>query len=130
MLNPARFDIEVWRNAIFPPDTYTLTDSTTGLAVDISSYTMSLEVRLYDGADGSALISLLSTSGSGDRIIKTDAAAGEFQISIAEATMDDLPAPTRRNEPVKLRWDFRVNTGGGFEVYWFGDFIVHGGVDR
>ena len=129
MLNPARFDIEVWRNAIFPPDTYTLTSSDTGMAIDITSYTLSMEVRLYDGAS-SSLIALVSTSGSGDRIIKTNASAGEFQISIAEATMNALPDPTRRNEPLKLRWDFRVNTGGGYEVYWFGDFIVHAGVDR
>ncbi|MAM40644.1 MAG: hypothetical protein CL949_19565 [Erythrobacter sp.] len=102
--------------------------------VDITGYAFALQLRLYGGAAGSALISLGTTTtvgGEGIRIV--DAAAGLFEIVILEASLNILPGihQPEAGDPQTFAYDLRVTPSGGVAEIWLeGDFILHPGTTK
>lgn len=56
-IQPVQLDLPVQRNASFPTiDPFTVFDELTGQPIDISGATFRMEVRMYEGEEGDALI--------------------------------------------------------------------------
>lgn len=127
-MTPARLDLRVWRNAVFPLDEFRL--EIDGSPIDLTGAVVEFQVRLADGTAGAALIDCSSADVSGDRIDITSPTLGRFQILVSEMTHEALPAAPRANVPARFRYDLRVDLGDGFEPYLWGDYIVQTGVSQ
>ena len=132
MTSPAQLTLRAWRNAVFPLNEYRLVDSA-GDPIDLTGATLQFQVRDYDGAP-TARVTANSTSGSGDRIEKSDAAQGRFLIHVAASTLNGLPSAAdqgkKQNKPATFRHDLRIDLGDGYEIYFYGDFELMTGVTR
>lgn len=129
MLTPARLNVDIWRNAIFPRDSFKLKDQDTQAPIDLTGATLKMQVRVAQGATDPALISVVSGVGT-DRITVLDAPGGEFIFVIRQATLQALPAAPVVDKPVEFDWDLTIDFGNGPEVYFVGVLRVHTGVTR
>lgn len=120
MITPADLDLYVQRHAPFPEDNaWTLTNDTTGAAIDITGATIVLEVRDYEGKSGDPLLSI-STAGSSpnSRIVITNGAAGQFRPIVTEADHEALVAAPSADavtlqSKLRLRYDIKVTPASG-----------------
>lgn len=134
-MTPANVPITVWRNADYA-ETWVIAESfdASGDAVnpvDLTGYTLALQVRLYGLAGGAALISLatVTTAVQGIRIV--EATGGQIEIRITDATLETLPASGKAGAAVTFAYDLVLTDPTGLEqVYASGDFIVLPGVTR
>lgn len=134
-MTPANVPISVWRNADYA-ETWVIAEGfdAAGDAVspqDLTGSTFALQVRLYGLAGGDPLVSLatVTTAIQGVRII--EAAAGQIEIRITDATLEALPASGRAGASVTFSYDLVLTDPNGVEsVYAQGDFIVEPGVTR
>lgn len=130
MLSPAMIDLRVDRHAPFPSaDPFTLTDEATGLPINLTGATIKMEVRLYEGAAGAALLD--------KTITLVDAARGMFgPPAVTEAEHEGLiaaaPADIRnRVSEVRFRYDIKASGVPGFPAAFIvmrGDYVVQTGV--
>jgi hypothetical protein len=132
---PAAVNMTVWRNTDYA-ETWVIAESfdAAGVAVspqDLTGYTFALQVRQYGLAGGSALLTLgtVTTAIEGIRII--EAAAGQIEVRITDATLETLPNTGKAGEPRTFKYDLLVTDTTGLEQpYAYGDFIVQPGVTR
>lgn len=130
MLSPVELDLYVQRHAPFPSvDPFTLTDETTGVPIDITGATITMEVRLYEGAEGSALLTetLAVTSGTAGQFAYPGISEAEHEALVAAATAD---AQTKQSV-LKLRYDIKIAGVTGFPAAFIaarGFYIVQTGV--
>jgi hypothetical protein len=98
--------------------------------LSLTSATISMQVRQYYDAPGSALVSL-STVGSPSTEGIYIASATELSIRINEWTMEDLPAATEVGDDLVLYYDIHITPSGGVkQVYVRGTFTVRGGATQ
>lgn len=130
MADPSRFDLTARKNALWTK-TFTFADDT-GTPIDLTGYELAMQVRLYQGAAGAALIDLaVVISGQGIRI--SNAAAGEIEITINKSTLEDLPlddASRADNDPEVFQYDLKMGPVNRAEVVLYGTFTVVTGVTR
>jgi hypothetical protein len=134
-MTPANVQLTLWRNADYA-ETWVIAedfDAAGGAVgpVNLTGYIFALQVRLYGLAGGSALISLttVTTAIEGVRIV--DAAGGEIEIRITDATLETLPVSGKAGEAVTFSYDLLLTDPTGLEqAYAHGDFIVQPGVTR
>lgn len=135
MTYPATVPVTVWRNADYA-ETWVIAEGfdDDGNAVspqDLTGWTLALQVRMYGLAGGSALISLGTVTTAIEGIRITDAAAGQVEVRISDATLEALPAAGRAGAAVTFKYDLLLTDPTGVEsVYAAGDFIVQPGVTR
>lgn len=133
-MTPANVPIEVWRNADYA-ETWVIAESfdAAGNAVnpvDLTGYTLALQVRLYGLAGGSALISLTTVTAAVQGIRIIEATGGQIEIRITDTTLEALPAG-KAGAAVTFSYDLIVTDPTGLEQpYAYGDFIVQPGVTR
>ena len=126
--SPVQWNMVVRKNAPWDQE-LTITD-TEGVAVDITGWTFAMQVRLYEGAGGAALIDLATVVTAIEGIQITDAAAGEIVIRIDEASLEALPAQDGENKPATFRHDIEVDDGTDEFIAAYGTFTVYTGVTR
>lgn len=113
MITTAELDLHVQRHAAFPSaDPFTLTDKTTGVPIDLTGATITMEVRLYEGAGGSALLSdtLALISGPGGTFEPPGFTEADHEGLIAAATADGQTLQSR----LRLRYDIKAAGIPGF----------------
>lgn len=138
MITPARYDLTIQRHAPWAPETpFWLTDDATDAPpFDLTGATIEIEARLYDDAEGDALITA-STAGvsPASRVEITDGPGCAFRPVIALDDVEALPAGRLDRgdltTTLRLRWDCRVTLASGAEFYiWHGVLTVDGTVVR
>lgn len=102
--------------------------------VDLTGYSLAMQLRLYGAAAGAALISLDMVTVEGAKGIRiANAAEGRVHIFIPEADINGLPGV---HQPDRLSsqsypFDLRVTPAGGVAEVWVqGLFIVEPGVTK
>lgn len=134
-MTPANVPLTVWRNADYA-ETWVIAESFDNAGdavnpVDLSGYTLALQVRMYGLAGGDALISLttVTTATEGVRIV--EATAGQVEIRITDATLETLPEPGKPGSSVSYVYDLVLTDPTGLrQVYAEGAFIIQPGVTR
>lgn len=113
MISPVELDLHVQRHAPFPSaDPFTLTDRTTGVPINITSATITMQVRLYEGAAGDPLLN--------ETLAVTDGPRGEFAApGVTEAEHEGLVAAAVADgktlqSVLKLRYDIKAANVTGF----------------
>jgi hypothetical protein len=130
MADPGRWDINVRRNNAPYVTVLTVTDDA-GVAINFTSCTAAMQVRLYQGAPGSPLISLTNVATAIEGIQFTNAAAGEFTIRINLATLEALVDSVGENQPTAFQYDLLIyDTDSVPLLCLYGDFNVATGVTR
>lgn len=130
MTYPVTLELRAVRNDDFGAE-WTLTDGTSeanpGDPIDLTGWTADMEIRLYAGASGSALIDLatVTTDIQGVRFI--EASQGRIVIRIQDTAINGLPTDTDRpDQPMIFYWDLVLTdptsdrhnyVGGKFTVY-------------
>lgn len=113
MITPVELDLHVQRHAPFPSaDPFTLTDRTTGVPIDITGATITMEVRLYEGAGGSPLLTetLTVTNGPAGQFGPPGVTEAEHEALIAAALADGQTLQSR----LRLRYDIKASSIPGF----------------
>lgn len=129
MTYPVTLDLQVWRNDDYVEE-WRLTDGTSdadpGEPIDLTGWTLAMDIRLYAGASGSALILLATVVTDTQGIRLTEASDGRFVIRIQDTVINGLPAASEPNKPVALAYDLVLTdptgdrhnyAGGKFTVY-------------
>jgi hypothetical protein len=130
MADPGRWDIAVRRNNAPWVTVLTATDDA-GAAINFTGCTAAMQVRLYQGAPGAALISLTNVATAIQGIQFTNAAAGEFTIRINLATLEALADSVGDNQPTTFQYDLLIYDAGSIPLLClYGDFTVSTGVTR
>jgi hypothetical protein len=107
MISPVELDFHVQRHAAFPSaDPFTLTDETTGVPIDITGATITMQVRAYEGAAGDPLLTetLSVVSGPAGTFGPPGVSEAEHEALIAAATADAQTLQAR----LKLRYDIKA----------------------
>jgi hypothetical protein len=126
--NPARRDLIARRNIPFVRTWSFLNDDDTPF--DFTGYTGAMQVRLYEGAAGAALIDLanVATNVQGVRVYATD---GQVQIIIDEATLAAIAGlnTPEAGSPQVFKYDLVLTDSTGLQSVWlFGNFSLYPGV--
>ncbi len=128
--SPVQWNLVVWKNGDWSLEA-SLNDFATGDPIDLTDYLLNMQVRLYQGATGTPLIDLETVESPIEGIQITDAAAGEFNILIDQATLETLPATNGENKPSVFHHDLILIAPDGLtEVYAYGSFTLNTGVTR
>lgn len=129
MTYPVTRDLAVWRNDDFTeewPFTDGVSDAEPGDTIDLTGWSGAMEVRLYAGASGAALITLATVTTDIEGIRFIDPANGVIAIRIQDTTITALPAAGKVGQPAIFYYDLvltdpagdRHNVAGGkFTVY-------------
>ena len=129
MIAPVELDLHVQRHAPFPSvDPFTLTDETTGVPIDLTGATITMEVRLYEGAAGSPLLA--------KTLAIVDGPSGEFgPPAVSEAEHEALVAAgtvgQNLQSQLRLRYDIKAASITGFPaavILARGFYVVQTGV--
>lgn len=118
MIRAAEYPIYAERHAPFPePDPWTFTDGVTGLPIDLTGATLTMNVRLYEGASGAALLTPTVTVSDGPR--------GQFTIAVSEADHEGLIAAATADSQtlqseLKLRYDIKFAGVSGYPSAFIG----------
>lgn len=131
MITASREDLQVHRHAAFPSvDPFVLVDETTGVPIDLTGATITIQVRLYEGAAGDPMLTAALPVVDGPRgkygppgFTETD---HETLVEASVASLRD-----RRSE-VKLAYDIKFEGVTGFPssfIGLFGDYTVRTGVN-
>jgi hypothetical protein len=131
MITPAQLDLTVQRHAPFPSiDPWRLRDSLTGAPIDITGATITLQVRLYDGAPGDPLLN--------ETVSVVNGPQGTYgPPSISEAEMEALPTanssdPRPLTAAVRFRYDIKMEGVTGWPaavIVQRGYFVVQDGAN-
>jgi hypothetical protein len=126
--NPARRDLIARRNIPFGRTWSFVNDDDTPF--DLTNYTGAMQVRLYEGAAGSALIDLANVTSDieGVRVYPSD---GQVQVIISEATVAALPGQNtpEAGDPQVFRYDLVLIDATAIQSVWlYGTFTVDPGV--
>lgn len=130
MISPVELDLVVQRHAPFPSaDPFTLTDKTTGLPINITGATFTMEVRLYEGAPGDPLLNetLAVVSGVGGTFGPPGVTEAEHEALVAAAVADGQTLQSR----LRLRYDIKASGITGWPasvIIARGFYIVQTGV--
>lgn len=130
MITPVELDLHVQRHAAFPSaDPFTLTDSTTGVPIDITGATFTMEVRLYEGAAGDPLLTetLAVVSGPAGTFGPPAVTEAEHEALVAAATANSQTLQSQ----LKLRYDIKAASVTGWPatvIVARGFYIVQTGV--
>lgn len=130
MTTPVTLDLSVWRNADYVEE-WTFTDGTSeanpGDPIDLTGWSAAMDIRLYPGASGSALISLATVTTDIQGIRFTDPTDGIVTIRIQDTAINGLPNDADRPDgPITLYYDLVLTdptgdrhnyAGGKFTVY-------------
>lgn len=129
--DPATFAITVWRNSPLRLP-FQMLEKITRQPMPLTGNRVWMQVREYEGATGSPLLSLSTDVVTGDRIEVIDNALCQLAFNVAEATLGTLPWPLvgRDTPPLVLAYDLRYGPAGGEVVMWEGDWILKTGVTR
>lgn len=129
--DPASFAITVWRNSPLRLP-FRMIEKITRQPLPLTGNRVWLQVREYAGAEGVPLLDLSTAAATGDRIEVIDSALCSLAITVAEATLDDLPWPLvgRDRPPLVLAYDLRYGPSGSEVVMWEGEWILKTGVTR
>lgn len=119
MLQPLQIDLVARRNADFKE---TINLSVDGVAIDLTSLTLAMQIRDHFGSTGTFLLE--------PTVTVTDPADGIFVIDIPQESVDSLPITvTRLDESPSYVYDIRVTYPDGFiEVLMEGKFTTRLGV--
>lgn len=107
MITPVEHDLYAQRHAAFPStDPYTWTDEVTGLPLNLTGATITIEVRLYEGAAGAALLSetLAVISGPDGTHQPPSFSEADHEALFAAPTADSQTLQSR----LKLRYDIKM----------------------
>jgi hypothetical protein len=133
-MTPANVPIPVWRNADYA-ETWVIAESfdASGNAVnpvDLTGYTLAMQVRLYGLAGGDPLIDLETVTSAIEGLRIVEATAGQIEVRITDATLEALPTG-KAGASVTFSYDLLLTDPTGLEQpYAYGDFIVQPGVTR
>jgi len=132
MSDAGKYTINAARNAPWARE-LTFTDCQQ-LPIDFTGWTGILQVRLYEGAPGTALISLgMADNSSSEGLYFFPGDPGHMQIMIAEAALNALPGlhEPEAGAPQRFFYDMVLTDPDGFEQRFMeGPFIVQPGVSR
>jgi hypothetical protein len=106
MITPADIPFTVYRHAAFPSvDPITLTDDLTGVPINITGATVTIQVRLYEGAAGDPLLSstLAVTNGPAGQCAPPAFTEVDHEALVAAATADGQTLKAT----LKLRHDIK-----------------------
>jgi hypothetical protein len=130
MISPVELDLVVQRHAPFPSaDPFTLTDKTTGLPINLTGATFTMEVRLYEGAPGDPLLNetLAVVSGVGGTFGPPGVSEAEHEALVAATVADGQTLQSR----LRLRYDIKASGITGWPasvIVARGFYIVQTGV--
>jgi hypothetical protein len=130
MITPVDLDLHVQRHAPFPSaDPFTLTDEITGVPVDITGATITMQVRLYEGAAGDPLLdeTLAVLNGPRGEFAAPGVTEAEHEALIAAALADGKTLQSA----LRLRYDIKAAGIPGFPstvILARGFYIVQTGV--
>lgn len=135
MINPAAVNLTARRNADYA-ETWVVAESFDALGnavgpVNLTGYSAAMQVRLYGLAGGDPLIDLdtVTTAIEGIRFIEP--LAGQFEVRIDAASIDDLPAAAKAGGTATFSYDIILTDPDGLaHAYAAGDFTVYPGVTR
>jgi len=114
MIIPMKVDLTLRRNDNPFRQTFVFEDEA-GSAIDMSAHAGRLEVRLLPGADGAALLEVLSTELSGTRL---DMTADGVEIIVTKADIATLPDAAIEGRDAALYYDLLITPPGGDENAW------------
>lgn len=130
MISPVELDLSAQRHAPFPSvDPFVLRDSLTGVPLNLTGATVKMQVRLYEGAPGDALLDKTLTV--------TNAIGGEFgPPPITEADHEALIAAPLADQQtlqgrLRLRYDIKIDGAPGMPASFIavrGFYFVQTGV--
>jgi hypothetical protein len=121
MTVPARRDLVARRDCPFA-ETWPFTDRETGDPIDLSTATVSLEIRLYGAQAGPALVTLAEVGSAQTEGLYV--VGGEVTPWIEEATLRLLP-DGKPGQDVAFRYDLKVQPAGEVpQVYAQGVFLL------
>lgn len=107
MITPVNVDFLVQRHAPFPSaDPFQLVDELTGVPINITGATITMEVRLYEGAAGSPMLTktLAVVSGANGTFGPPGVTEAEHEALVAAATADSQTRQSR----LRLRYDIKA----------------------
>lgn len=107
MITPVELDLHVQRHAPFPSaDPFTWVDETTGVPINLTGATITMEVRLYEGAAGAALLSdtMAVTNGAAGEHERPGFSEADHEALVAAALADGQTLQSR----LKLRYDLKL----------------------
>lgn len=119
MITPAEFDLNVQRHAPFPSvDPWSLRDRLTGVPIDLTGATITLQVRLYEGAAGDPLLFKVMAVVDGPRGLygPPEVSEAEHEALLAAATAD----PNTLQGRLKLRYDVKFAGVTGLPAAFIG----------
>lgn len=127
---PAIVPITAWRNARYVEE-FTFSDD--GVAIDLTGYAAGMQVRLYGGTPGSALIDLPNVASDIEGAWIIEPAEGIVAVRIEAATLqgvwDSLGGPEQGGDPIVLVYDLVLTApDGAAEVWAEGPFTIKPGV--
>lgn len=127
-MDPLKIDL-IWRRNAPEPESFTIYGDN-GLAMDITGMSMKLQVRLYAGAPGAALVSLGIAAAGQPGIFIDDAAGGVFTITPPlSATLLGLPIAGDNRGPTRLPYDLiLIHPDGMSEPFFEGCAVLPVGV--
>jgi hypothetical protein len=131
MIRPVELDLTVQRHAAFPSvDPFALRDSVTGVPIDVTGATITMQVRLYDGTAGDPLLSKTLSVVSGPNGTFGPPAISESEHEGLPTTNAFDPKPLTRS--VRFRYDVKASGITGFPasvILMRGDYIVQDGAN-
>jgi len=102
-----------------------------GQPLDFTDCSVAMQLRLYAGASGSPLISLTDTDGTDGRAYFNDPTDGVLSVTIAEASLNALPARASTDTRESFYYDLLITWPDGLtECLMEGQFILKAGVTR
>lgn len=129
MTYPVTRDLTFWRNDDFTEE-WPFTDGTSeddvGDAIDLTGWSAAMDVRLYAGASGAALLSLATVTTDIQGLRFVDPVNGVIAVRIQDTALNALAPVGRTGKPAILYYDLvltdpagdRHNVAGGkFTVY-------------
>lgn len=107
MITPVELDLHAQRHAAFPGvDPFVLRDSLTGVPINLTGATITMQIRLYEGAAGDPLLNktLTVTNGIGGEFGPPAITEAEHEALIAAPLADQQTLQGR----LRLRHDIKI----------------------
>jgi hypothetical protein len=112
MILPASIDLTVHRHAPFPSqDPFVLVDEMTGVPIDLTGATITMQVHLYEGAPGDPLLTetLAVVDGPRGKYGPPGVSEAEHEALVAAAVADSQTLKST----LRLRYDIKVSGAAG-----------------
>lgn len=124
---PAAVDLPLRRNTPYNEEYQFAAPD--GSLVDFTGYTAAVQIRIYGGQPGPALLSLGTVVDDSEGLRLLD--INTWRIRIDEASLADLPGADEAGDAVRFEWDWVFTDQAGVESAWMeGAAVLKPGVTQ